>query len=727
MQSPKSIVTAMLAIVIAISTSAGLMAAYRRFHVEAANRRVEIALEWQEIALLAQAAGRPIQDVLAVMKRQNVSTIVLVEDTVTTLEQSGAIHPSRAHFFDRELRDEPFTLARLDTRADFDRIAAALKLRDVWTTTATNEHPDSIRTVFEWADTSASPASLSHSGQPDRVQIAAAADYANLRTMGVGLPPDALSVVAAAGMRIAGRIANFPGVNEGSARAALQGLVGQGASTVIFNGEEVLGYRDPALETSIADQLRASDENGRSGGSGEPFNAAPVYGAVEFGKQRGDEKLAVQLHGDFVRVHSIQSAEMGQMEEDEAVDRFVRAAKERNIRFCYVRLPTFAGQDPLAANVLFLSKIARGMANGTVATGGGLAFGAARRYAETGVTGALFGIIALGAAAGIVWMLHVIAPLPQGRAVALLLVLGLACAALSVLLGEPGRKLVAFVAGVVFPTVACLVTYPGRKLSVGDQRGLPAGECLGHQSALACLGAALRGICVASIITALGIVQVVGLLATRPFMLRANQFLGIKAQHAIPLLFVALIATAGGVCAGDSWARFRVRAIGCVRQAMDQPARFGLLILGVLALVGLVLVVARTGNDAGVGVSGPELKMRTILDRILPVRPRTKEFLVGHPAYLLALAWWWRGRRRLAIPAFVVGSLGQVSLLNTFCHIHTPLIVSLWRDGLGLVIGVLIGAAIFLCGEAAAGIRSRSPSRSPAGLAGVAAPSVTDQ
>jgi hypothetical protein len=68
----------------------------------------------------------------------------------------------------------------------------------------------------------------------------------------------------------------------------------------------------------------------------------------------------------------------------------------------------------------------------------------------------------------------------------------------------------------------------------------------------------------------------------------------------------------------------------------------------------------------------------------------------------MGIAWWWRGRRRLAIPCFLVGVLGQVSLLNTFCHIHTPLVISLWRDILGLVIGIALGAGVFLVVERAA-------------------------
>lgn len=189
----------------------------------------------------------------------------------------------------------------------------------------------------------------------------------------------------------------------------------------------------------------------------------------------------------------------------------------------------------------------------------------------------------------------------------------------------------------------------------------------------------------------------IGLLATRPFMVQATQFLGIKAQHAVPLLIVTLAAVVGGVALpGETWERYKTRASEHFRAALDEPARFGMLIFGIVALAGLALVVARTGNDAGVGVSGIELKSRAILDRLLPARPRTKEFLVGHPAFLLGLAWWWRGRKRLGLTAFVIGSLGQVSILNTFCHIHTPLIISVWRDLIGLVFGILIGAGLFL-------------------------------
>jgi hypothetical protein len=110
----------------------------------------------------------------------------------------------------------------------------------------------------------------------------------------------------------------------------------------------------------------------------------------------------------------------------------------------------------------------------------------------------------------------------------------------------------------------------------------------------------------------------------------------------------------------------------------------------------LVLVVLRSGNDPGVGVSAGELKVRALLDQLLYTRPRFKEFLVGHPALVIGLALALLRRPKIALPFLLVGALGQVSMLNTFCHLHTPLLVSLLRAVLGFTIGAVLGTAACL-------------------------------
>ncbi|HLV79734.1 MAG TPA: DUF5693 family protein [Chthonomonadaceae bacterium] len=676
----RTALTRILTALIVVGTLSGLGAAYRRWHVEVRNRSVEIGLEWPEVSTLSQISRQPVGAVLERLKAEHVTSLLIAEDTALALEEAGALHPQRIPWPDGRFS----TAVTVDGPVTLQRIRTALAARGIAELTApAGSLPPAGTTQF----------SAPGGAAPARVPM----DYANLRLLGLGLPPDAVAAARRAHLYIVGRIANFPGVTDAGALAVLNNLHRQGAHLVIFNGEEVLGYK--SLEKDVADMLRGPVPPPKSERESEaaPSETGLLYGAVEFSKQRGDQALTSALQGDYVRVHAIQVAEMSQMEPPEMVERFVRAVRERNIRFCFVRLPFQVGPDPLGANVTFLDEMTRSMARGSLWTGGGFTFDAAHRFLETRVPKALFFLLALGTAAGLTWMVRAFCPLPRSTETLLLAVLVLLCLGLATR-DDTGRKILALLAGIAFPTIACLRVFPRPR---SGREALESGPDLPAAEKWTCVVAAARALALASAITALGIIHVVGLLATRPFMLETEQFLGIKAQHAVPVFLVALVALIGGVARpGESWSRFKARVQQQLRAAYDEPARFGLLLLGILALAALAFVVARTGNDANVGVSSFELHFRNLLDRLMPARPRTKEFLVGHPAFLLALAWWWRGRRKLAIPAFIVGSIGQVSILNTFCHIHTPLLISVWRDGIGLALGALIGIAVFYLLEA---------------------------
>ena len=685
-----------------IGTLAGLFAARQRWRVEEGNRRIELALEWNEVSALAQVSQKPIASVLASFQFAGVTTLVISEDSLAGLEQTGAVKVIRGPVADgTELANAAtteVTKVEVDSDSNLHRIKDALTIRGI-PTGQPAARGLTIHTTFVLSPTSNERLNDGRPRSDESLYVTL--DYPTLRTLGLGLPPEAVRVTLASGMRIAGRIGNFAGVTVASAQTSLQRLKAQGASLVIFNGDEVLGYRD--LEKNVASMLRdplapSVPANTSGQDTAEEVSETPtglVYGTVEFGKQRGDETLSAALHGDYVRVHTIQSTELATLTENEAVERFTLAARERNIRFCYIRLLTTSGSDALDKNVEFLSKIQKGIAHYGFALGGGYEFGAARRYTEPKVPRLIFGLIGLGTAAGVILLLSALCPLSIPKQNLLAVGLGIFCTALAFLGGETGRRLIALLAGIAYPAAACLLVFPQSKTADRQESqfapALPIGTCITD---------AVRGIALASAVTALGIIEVVGLLASRPFMLRASQFLGIKAQHGLPMLIVAVVALTGGVAMqGESAKNYRLRVMDKIKAILDEPAQFGILLLLIVALAAFLLVVARTGNDAGVGVSGVELKMRAILDRFLVVRPRTKEFMIGHPAFILALCWWARGRRKLALPCFVIGSIGQVSLLNTFCHIHTPLIASIWRDGLGLVIGTVFGVLLFLIGE----------------------------
>lgn len=648
-------ITRLCGALVALGALAGLYGAWKRYQAEGLNRRVEMALEIADAQTLADVTGQPLQAVLARFRAAGVTSLAITEDTISSLETQGALRAERRN---------GHTVVTVASRSLLERIQRAWAAKGLLPAAEAGHGPDH-GTTFQ--------AALPERAGALQGRLSLPADYTTLRPLGIGLDPEAVQVARRAGLFPVGRISNFPGASSRTMTNVLHDLKRLGVQTVIFQGTEVLGFRGQPKEA--ADALRA---------------AQLTYGQIEFGKQKGDAALSVALQGEYVRVHSISEGEMETLDEREAVDRFVRAARERNIRLCYIHPLTLAGDDPVGVNAAYVEKIARG-----IARGGEMAFGAARTFRETGVPVWAFGLMAVGVAAGLTLLLLRLAPVSDTTAGLTLAGLLLVCVGAAVGLGETGRKGVALLAALAFPTLACLRRDVLEGAGEQGSKNIPTSPPPHTLTRYHSMRSALLGLLAASAITSLGVLHVVGLLATRPFMLKANQFLGIKAAHAIPLLLIGALALVGLPRLERAWAEERARLRGCAARLFDEPVRIGLLLMALVGLVALALVVARTGNEPGVGVSGLELKFRALLDRLLPVRPRTKEFLVGHPAFVLGLALWFRGRRRWARPLFVVGVIGQVSLLNTFCHIHTPLTLSLIRALTGLVLGALLGLAAF--------------------------------
>jgi hypothetical protein len=224
----------------------------------------------------------------------------------------------------------------------------------------------------------------------------------------------------------------------------------------------------------------------------------------------------------------------------------------------------------------------------------------------------------------------------------------------------------------------------------------------------------------ASAITGLGIAAVIGLLSDRLFLVKVDGFIGVKLSNLLPVVLVGL-AYALPLRATNAWTFGRAlsETRDRLRDWAGRPVQFWQVAVAIVALGALALLVLRTGNDPGVGVSSLELRFRALLDQVLYVRPRFKEFLIGHPALFLALLAAGRGRRDLAVPLLAVGAIGQASMLGTFCHLHTPLLVCLVRALLGMVIGVIIGGVIYLLITAferrAANRAGAAPAGSPVG------------
>jgi len=179
---------------------------------------------------------------------------------------------------------------------------------------------------------------------------------------------------------------------------------------------------------------------------------------------------------------------------------------------------------------------------------------------------------------------------------------------------------------------------------------------------------------------------VAALLNEWAFMMESRTFLGVKAAHIVPVVLIGLLIAAAEAGGGAVWPRVR----GWLRQPLRLEYGIAIIVIGVLA----VFALGRTGTAGLPAFSSLELKSRTLLQHLLVVRPRTKEFLIGHPAMMLTFALAALGARRWVLPAAMVGAVGQVGLINSFSHIHTPLAYVLLRTLSALVLGTLIGGVL---------------------------------
>lgn len=117
-------------------------------------------------------------------------------------------------------------------------------------------------------------------------------------------------------------------------------------------------------------------------------------------------------------------------------------------------------------------------------------------------------------------------------------------------------------------------------------------------------------------------------------------------------------------------------------------------ILIFLTLIGIagICVLRSSNNQIGI-VSDLEMKLRLLLENIFIFRPRFKEFLFGHPLLIAGLYFFKNKNKNFRI-LIIPGLTGQVSIINTFMHIHTPFMVSVSRTLCGILLGVSAGAVL---------------------------------
>ncbi len=619
--------------VVIIGLLAAGYAALLRQNLESGHRSVAMAVVYDEVANLARMNGISTVEALQMYGDGGVGTVLLKETTVRDAAQDGefvsktgsellilnenGIVDSLGEDFRRQIKPD-YRYLMFPNQESYERVRGHLAAKGVPLQTWDHEGLFIIETGMHWA---------------------------SVEMVGTGFPERAVDDVQAAGLDVMVQVRTWNQVSaEGlnfvfSAIQNIPNLTG-----VAFNDPVLPGV--PGLIKSLTYETQKLD--------------VPIV-QIEFSNQVGLTKLGLLLDKNVLRLHSLTLEEDAKRNFDLAsmVDRYALAASERNIRVLLLHTYSKAdAPDMLQFNLQLTEKVGNRLA------AEGLQLGEASVLEPLALSRLVLFVIGLGVIAGGMLLAFVIG---WGRAAPYLGLAGLLIwtALLAVDVVNPARKLMAFAAVVIFPTLALALNV--------RREGAPP---------LRCVLLLLR----TSLFSLVGAVLMVGLLADVGFMLKLDQFTGVKLAHVIPLALVAVIFFFRSDGGRSGWQQ-RVQSF------LDQPVLVKFAVAAGFVLVALLVYVSRTGNESA-AISSLELQFRTMLDTLLGVRPRTKEFLLGYPLLLLLFYLGFRDNRYQ--PLLLAGVIGQVSLVNTYAHIHTPLLVSLLRSFNGLWLGIIGGLLLIV-------------------------------
>ncbi|SHJ28115.1 DUF5693 family protein [Desulfofundulus thermosubterraneus] len=603
-------------------------AAWQRYRVEAGFRTVEVAMPYEDLNTLARLSGRDTLEVMRLFRERGLTTVLFKEPTADELRRAGEIAVMTGQ--ELQLMSPPW-LGQL-------RRGGGIATQDTYLVTSREE---TFRHLLAQLRAKTSGAQ-GYRPAPGIYVVRTPADPGLLSQLGLGFPDGPLQDTARAGLLAMVQVRSWPGATARGIEQALAPLKEiPNLSVLAFNDDTLPGYPQKLRALAqVVDQL-----------------GVPVA-QIEFFPQKGLEQLGLLLDKDVVRLHSIPPRDMGRYTPAEALERYRLAAAERNMRVLLVRpFPGAGARDVLQENLDYISSLKESLQQE------GLVVGQASTLPALPVSRANLFVMGLGVIAGGLLLAGRLG-LRRGEIWLLLLAVA-AWAGLLAAAPSPARKLMALAAVIIFPSLAIITNVRAR--------GAPALESAGMllRTTLASL---------------LGALFTVGLLTDAGFMLKLDQFSGVKLAHLAPLLLVAGVFFFLSGPAEPFGKR--------LERTLNQPVLVKWAALAALLLAVLAVYLVRTGNEGQMATSALELKFRGFLDAVLGVRPRTKEFLLGHPALMLLFYTGYRDNRFL--PLLLLGAIGQVSLVNTFAHIHTPLLVSLMRLVNGLWLGILVGLAAIL-------------------------------
>ena len=503
------------------------------------------------------------------------------------------------------------------------------------------------------------------------LQGATADSYAK---MNLGVSRIQAMEVANRGFNVIIRPTNYRNVTPEDIKYVFNRLEGVPHVTgIIFAGKEALGapnHIDETLEAMNTLHI--------------PLVGIEAVNQLQYEPQLGFLEMAEKKNYSVGRVYTIAKEELKKITPEEAAQRFYISDIERNIR--YNLFPIYeVGQNNETVLQTTINYIQS--ANDKLSAKG-YKFGAADIYPAYTQNPLLVVLTMIGSIALFVYVGQMFISMSQHKQLVLFFALSLlSIVAFIVTSGTLLVQIWALSAAVMAPVGAMVMLMEEWRRSGGTR---PVGPWKSTIFAVFYL-------IVAALFAAIGGMYISALLGNTKFFMEFAIFRGVKLTFVLPIILVMIAYLQRFPLWKGRMINTRAEAKKFICEFLTMDVKiYVFFVAAALGAVGWVFV-GRSGHTAGVPVPTFELVLRRFLENTLYARPREKEFIIGHP--LLMLATFAFLRKWPMVIHFVLtlaGVIGIASMVETFCHIRTPVFMSIMRGYDGLLLGCALGVALIL-------------------------------
>lgn len=488
-------------------------------------------------------------------------------------------------------------------------------------------------------------------------------DIDNFKNQGLGFNENDLQLCKTLGLDIIPRIENFNSIKDSDIDNYIKLLKKYNVKTVIFGGNDVLG--NPNKISYAASQFK---------------KYGITVGIIDtpMGKklQSGTENFTKFDNYRGVKVYGLSDAETQKYDITGITDRWYRSIIERDVRIIYMRAKvdsTKTSSYNMNQNIVTLKDINK------LTSYAGYKLGIAKPLEPIHQSKLIEIFISIGAVAGGVLLLMLFGL--KDKPSLILTVVGMIVMVFVILskYSDLGVKTVALASSIIYPSLAIgyFINNSNKILEEKLQKGF--------------IAKALSIFIKTVLISLIGGLMIAAIMADSKYLLKLDYFRGVKLSFTVPVIVYILY-----YC-------YKVFKINTLRKVLNTSINIlnmnikiwhviAVLIAGIIGII----YISRTGNTPIVQPSSIELKFRDLLEHYLVARPRTKEFLVGYPALILAIYAAIKKSRAWNFILGILASIGILSMPNTMSHVESVLKIALERTVISWIFGAVIGIVITL-------------------------------